>query len=71
MQVSVPRCRSQANLESDLPLQQLRELFNVNHFVISQASPYVAPALFLKETIRESAGLFASKVSLLSSFWSF
>lgn len=30
------------SLESDLPMQQLSELFNVNHFVISQVNPHSA-----------------------------
>ncbi len=30
------------SLESDLPMQQLSELFNVNHFIISQVNPHSA-----------------------------
>jgi len=46
-----------ASLETELPLQKLRELFNVNHFIISQSSPYIAPILHLKETIQAHGGL--------------
>ena len=28
------------SMESDLPMQQLSEMFNVNHFIISQANPH-------------------------------
>ena len=27
-------------MEQDLPMQQLSEMFNVNHFTISQANPH-------------------------------
>lgn len=31
---------SDGSMEQDLPMQQLSEMFNVNHFVISQANPH-------------------------------
>ena len=31
---------SDGSMEADLPMQQLSEMFNVNHFVISQANPH-------------------------------
>lgn len=31
---------SDGSIESDLPMQQLSELFNVNHFIISQVNPH-------------------------------
>lgn len=36
---------SDGSLESDLPTQRLRELFNVNHFIVSQVNPHVVPIL--------------------------
>ena len=36
---------SEGSLESDLPTQRLRELFNVNHFIVSQVNPHVVPIL--------------------------
>eukprot|EP01034_Spumella_vulgaris_P025151 gene25151-31574_t len=30
------------SLESDLPMQQISELFNVNHFIVSQVNPHAA-----------------------------
>jgi len=33
---------SDGSLENDLPMQQLSELFNVNHFIVSQANPHSA-----------------------------
>jgi TAG lipase/lysophosphatidylethanolamine acyltransferase len=29
--------------ESESPLTRISELFNVNHFIVSQANPYIAP----------------------------
>lgn len=64
------------SLESDLPMMQLKELFNVNHFIVSQANPHIAPFLRFKEVVRAYGGDFAAKVSadsvvnLLCSIWS-
>ncbi|RWW52284.1 hypothetical protein BHE74_00041344 [Ensete ventricosum] len=51
------------SLESDLPMIQLQELFNVNHFIVSQANPHVAPLLRLKEIVRVYGGNFAAKAN--------
>jgi len=50
------------SLEMDLPMMQLKELFNVNHFIVSQANPHITPLLRLKEFIRAYGGSFAAKV---------
>jgi TAG lipase / steryl ester hydrolase / phospholipase A2 / LPA acyltransferase len=50
------------SLESDLPIKRLKELFNVNHFIVSQANPHIAPLLRLKEIVRAYGGSFAAKV---------
>ncbi|KAJ7976691.1 Triacylglycerol lipase SDP1 [Quillaja saponaria] len=50
------------SLEIDLPMMQLKELFNVNHFIVSQANPHIAPLLRLKEFVRAYGGNFAAKV---------
>ncbi|MQM08547.1 hypothetical protein Taro_041403 [Colocasia esculenta] len=54
------------SLESDLPMMQLKELFNVNHFIVSQANPHIAPLLRLKECIRAYGGNFAAKLAHLA-----
>lgn len=37
---------SDGSVENDLPMQQLSELFNVNHFIVSQVSyPTVLPCV--------------------------
>lgn len=51
------------SLESDLPMMQLKELFNVNHFIVSQANPHIAPFLRFKDFVRAVGGDFAAKVS--------
>ncbi|XP_020575929.1 triacylglycerol lipase SDP1-like [Phalaenopsis equestris] len=54
------------SLESDLPTLQLKELFNVNHFIVSQANPHIAPLLRLKELVRAYGGNFAAKLAHLA-----
>ncbi|KAK3004464.1 hypothetical protein RJ639_018177 [Escallonia herrerae] len=61
---SVRRWRD-GSLEIDLPMMQLKELFNVNHFIVSQANPHIAPLLRLKEFVRAYGGNFAAKLAHL------
>ena len=37
--------RSETSLESEMPMTRLSELFNVNHFIVSQVNPHVVPFL--------------------------
>ncbi|KAL6010009.1 mitogen-activated protein kinase tyrosine protein phosphatase sdp1 [Asimina triloba] len=53
------------SLESDLPMMQLKELFNVNHFIVSQANPHISPLLRLKEFVGAHGGNFAAKLAHL------
>ncbi|KAF5750259.1 Patatin-like phospholipase family protein isoform 1 [Tripterygium wilfordii] len=53
------------SLEIDLPMMQIKELFNVNHFIVSQANPHIAPFLRLKELVRAYGGNFAAKFAQL------
>ncbi|KAI3514404.1 hypothetical protein L1887_12781 [Cichorium endivia] len=53
------------SLEIDLPMIQLKELFNVNHFIVSQANPHISPLLRLKEFVRAYGGNFAAKLAHL------
>ncbi|CAI9754801.1 unnamed protein product [Fraxinus pennsylvanica] len=54
------------SLEIDLPMMQLKELFNVNHFIVSQANPHIAPLLRVKEFVRAYGGNFAAKLAQLA-----
>ncbi|CAN4118490.1 unnamed protein product [Withania somnifera] len=53
------------SLEIDLPMMQLKELFNVNHFIVSQANPHISPLLRIKEFVRAYGGNFAAKLAHL------
>ena len=33
------------SVASDLPMHRLRELFNINFFIVSQTNPHVVPGL--------------------------
>ncbi|WPG99721.1 Hypothetical protein R9X50_00254000 [Acrodontium crateriforme] len=52
-----------ANREKESPLNRISHLFNVNHFIISQARPYVAP--FLAPTLNHAMEprTFASRIA--------
>mmetsp|Transcript_10679 Transcript_10679/g.16001 ORF Transcript_10679/g.16001 Transcript_10679/m.16001 type:complete len:432 (-) Transcript_10679:211-1506(-) len=39
---------SDGSVENDLPMRRLSELFNVNHFIVSQTNPHVVPFLSSK-----------------------
>ncbi|KAI3921667.1 hypothetical protein MKW92_052761 [Papaver armeniacum] len=52
----------------NLPMIQLKELFNVNHFIVSQANPHIAPFLRLKEIVRAYGGNFSAKQLLELGF---
>ncbi|KAL0334338.1 UNVERIFIED_CONTAM: Triacylglycerol lipase SDP1 [Sesamum angustifolium] len=54
------------SLEIDLPMMQLKELFNVNHFIVSQANPHIAPLLRVKAMVRAYGGNFAAKLAQLA-----
>ncbi|KAL0346203.1 UNVERIFIED_CONTAM: Triacylglycerol lipase SDP1 [Sesamum radiatum] len=54
------------SLEIDLPMMQLKKLFNVNHFIVSQANPHIAPLLRLKAMVRAYGGNFAAKLAQLA-----
>uniref|UniRef100_A0A0D9W0K8 PNPLA domain-containing protein n=1 Tax=Leersia perrieri TaxID=77586 RepID=A0A0D9W0K8_9ORYZ len=54
------------SLEMDLPMMQLKELFNVNHFIVSQTNPHISPLLRLKDIVRTYGGRFAGKLARLA-----
>lgn len=57
---------SDGSIENDLPMQQLSELFNVNHFIVSQANPH--SALFSTLTVEAtvwSPPLYSMVVGIL------
>lgn len=40
------------SVDNDLPMQRLSEMFNVNHFIVSQVNPHVIPFLVKDKDIR-------------------
>lgn len=54
------------SLEMDLPMMQLKELFNVNHFLVSQTNPHISPLLRMKELVGAYGGRFAGKLARLA-----
>lgn len=39
------------SVENDIPMQRLSEMFNVNHFIVSQVNPHVVPFLIKEKDI--------------------
>ncbi|PNS19725.1 hypothetical protein CAC42_7692 [Sphaceloma murrayae] len=52
--------------ERENPLSRVAELFNVNHFIVSQARPYIAP--FLQSDLSSPKPGYAGRKSLWASF---
>ena len=46
------------SIERDLPMQQISELFNVNHFIVSQVNPHSA----LLSNLSINASIWSSPV---------
>ncbi|KAG9564432.1 patatin-domain-containing protein, partial [Aureobasidium melanogenum] len=51
--------------ERDSPLTRIAELFNVNHFIVSQARPYIAP--FLRSDLHSPKPGYKGRSSLTAS----
>jgi len=62
---------SDGSMEADLPMAQLSEMFNVNHFIVSQANPHAVmfASFGLSKTIWTTPlwGLLASTLSFLKN----
>lgn len=54
------------SVDNDLPMTRLSEMFNVNHFIVSQVNPHVVPFIFKEEESMVSDG---GPRSILSSRW--
>ncbi|KAI9700929.1 MAG: hypothetical protein M1820_006690 [Bogoriella megaspora] len=51
------------SVDNDLPITRLAELFNVNHFIVSQVNPHVVPFLKDDDTIGTAANYSSSAVT--------
>jgi len=52
---------------SDLPMQKLSELFNVNHFIVSQVNPHIIAVAYTSARI--SIGLIPNLIRLIFNCW--
>lgn len=55
------------SLENDIPLRRLAELFNVNHFIVSQVNPHVYPFMRTDPRITLLGSLFEKALIFLGS----
>lgn len=53
---------SDGSVESDLPMARLSELFNVNHFIVSQVNPHV---IMFMEKEMERSGIIPSALAVM------
>jgi TAG lipase/steryl ester hydrolase/phospholipase A2/LPA acyltransferase len=51
MSGNISRRWRDGSLELDLPTFLLSEMFNCNHFIVSQTNPHIVPLLNLKKTL--------------------
>jgi TAG lipase / steryl ester hydrolase / phospholipase A2 / LPA acyltransferase len=49
--LGVQRRWHDGSLENDLPFRQLSEMFNVNHFIVSQTNPHLVPLMSLRKFV--------------------
>lgn len=49
---ATPRRWIDGSVDNDLPMTRLAEMFNVNHFIVSQVNPHVVPFLAKEENIK-------------------
>ena len=52
------------SIQSDLPGQRLAELFNVNHFIVSQVNPHINPLMNLYEPLGKAVNFIGTEVAL-------
>lgn len=50
------------SLEDDLPMRGLSEMFGVNHFIVSQTTPYIIPFLNLKKSLGVAGQLAEAEI---------
>lgn len=58
------------SVDNDLPINRLAEMFNVNHFIVSQVNPHVVPFLKKEEkTVQADARQEGPTLDTGSSWW--
>jgi len=64
-----PRRWRDGSLEADLPMDNLRELFNCNYFIVSQTNPHIVPLLRIKRWFTSRGRLFTLWAYFIESEW--
>lgn len=57
------------SVDNDLPMTRLAELFNVNHFIVSQVNPHVVPFLVKEEDSMTSEAYHSSATMTAGPNW--
>lgn len=57
------------SVDNDLPMTRLAEMFNVNHFIVSQVNPHVVPFLVKEEGVIASASKLSSSAFAPGPDW--
>ena len=61
------------SMVTDLPMERLSELFNVNHFIVSQVNPHVVPFMWLTQNWGFIGNLLRDEISVrmtqLCTYW--
>ena len=64
-----PRRWRDGSLEADLPMDNLRELFNCNYFIVSQTNPHIVPLLRVKRWFTSRGSALALWAYFIESEW--
>ncbi|KAI0390601.1 patatin-domain-containing protein [Xylariaceae sp. FL0594] len=64
-----PQMWIDGSVDNDLPMVRLAEMFNVNHFIVSQVNPHVVPFLAKDDTPNTPVGNHRSDVYKSDSDW--
>ena len=59
---------SDGSMEADLPMQQLSEMFNVNHFIISQANPHAVLFASYRQKSTVFTGILTAAIQNVVTF---
>ncbi|KAK4241191.1 acyl transferase/acyl hydrolase/lysophospholipase [Achaetomium macrosporum] len=65
--IPTPQQFIDGSVDNDLPMTRLAEMFNVNHFIVSQVNPHVVP--FLAKDDQPSPGQIRQQPSQTSRDW--
>ncbi|KAI0882392.1 patatin-domain-containing protein [Annulohypoxylon maeteangense] len=64
-----PQMWIDGSVDSDLPMTRLAEMFNVNHFIVSQVNPHVVPFLTKDDVTRTPSGARHETIYREESDW--